>query len=82
MITPMIHSGGGKILYWGSFRGDILELVEIPNCLNFAGYIQLFQDSRNVNVQFNYIPQQDNTPTHKAWFQQQHIIFGTHLRKN
>lgn len=69
-------------MYQCCFHGDnIGQIVEIPNHLNSAGYIQLLQDSDNMNDlgQFNYILQQDNSPIHKAkvimaQFQQQRLI--------
>lgn len=63
----------------GCFHGDnAVQILQISNRVNSAGYIKLLQDGLNANghVQFNYIRQQYNAPIHKtkgvmAWFQRQ-----------
>ncbi len=81
MTRPMIHSGGGKFMYWGAFRGRQRgPLIEIGKRLNGRGYLQLLQNHLDVETmrQNDEILQQDNAPIHKAacvtnWLHEQGI---------
>jgi hypothetical protein len=77
----MIHSGGGKLMYWGCFQGtQVGPLYEVQGRLNAHAYILLLEHNLNVAhmQENNLIFQQDNAPIHKArstmnWFQEHNV---------
>lgn len=78
MTRPKIHSGGGKMMFWGSFCNETLgNITEINERLNGHGYKQLLEQHLNFReiIRTNKIFQHDNAPIHKAqcvtrWFEE------------
>ena len=53
MTRSLIHSDGGRMMFWGSFRGGTVgPFVEIHDCLNAVGYREMLHNNLNVGDMF------------------------------
>ena len=69
MTRPMIHSGGGRLMFWGCFKDSrVGALVEVKLKMKSHDYLNLLKDNLNHDdmQRNNTIMQHDNAPIHKA----------------